>query len=49
MDRFYEIWTLKESYIKCRGQRLSIPLTSFFVEVDKYKNCLPYAGGSEKL
>lgn len=38
LNRFYEIWTLKESYIKCCGQGLSIPLKSFSIEVDQYEN-----------
>lgn len=38
LSRFYEIWTLKESYIKCCGQGLSMPLKSFSIEIDKYKN-----------
>lgn len=38
LDRFYEIWTLKESYIKCCGQGLSIPLKSFSIEADQYEN-----------
>jgi len=37
LSKFYEIWTLKESYIKCCGQGLSIPLKSFSIEVDKYE------------
>ncbi len=38
INRFYEIWTLKESYIKLCGQGLSIPLKSFSIEIDQYKN-----------
>lgn len=38
LNRFYEMWTLKESYIKCCGQGLSIPLKSFSIEVDQYEN-----------
>ncbi|WP_234119117.1 4'-phosphopantetheinyl transferase family protein [Clostridium hydrogenum] len=38
LSKFYEIWTLKESYIKCCGQGLSIPLKSFSIDIDKYEN-----------
>lgn len=38
IDRFYEIWTLKESYTKCWGQGLSISLKSFSIEIDQFKN-----------
>lgn len=38
LDRFYEMWTLKESYIKCCGQGLSIPLKSFSIEINQYEN-----------
>lgn len=38
LDRFYEIWTLKESYIKCCGRGLTMPLRSFSIEIDQYEN-----------
>ncbi len=38
LSKFYEVWTLKESYIKCCGQGLSMPLKSFSIELDQYEN-----------
>lgn len=38
LNRFYEIWTLKESYIKCCGKGLSIPLKSFSIKIDSYED-----------
>jgi 4'-phosphopantetheinyl transferase len=34
-ERFFELWTLKESYVKYKGKGLQIPLNSFSVT---YKN-----------
>ena len=38
LSRFYEIWTLKESYMKCIGKGFSIPLKSFSVCMDEYES-----------
>lgn len=35
LDYFYSLWTLKESYIKCIGKGLSIPLNQFKVNLNK--------------
>lgn len=48
LDRFYEIWTLKESYIKCCGQGLSMPLKSFSIEVDQFKNIKVFSNNEYK-
>lgn len=33
LDLFYELWTLKESYIKSRGTGLSTPLNTFSITI----------------
>ncbi len=48
LSRFYEIWTLKESFIKCCGQGLSMPLKSFSIDIDEYKNIRVFTYGKHK-
>ncbi|WP_242954225.1 4'-phosphopantetheinyl transferase family protein [Clostridium puniceum] len=38
LKKFYEIWTLKESYIKCCGTGLSMPLKEFLIDFDRHNN-----------
>ncbi|MCP1396572.1 MULTISPECIES: 4'-phosphopantetheinyl transferase family protein [Bacillus cereus group] len=37
LNKFYDIWTLKESYIKCCGKGLSLSLKSFSIEISGLK------------
>lgn len=49
LERFYELWTLKESFVKAVGMGLSMPLDSFTFSYDAGEDCFrlkapdPYA------
>ena len=47
VDRFYEIWTLKEAYVKFKSKGLSIPLESFTIFFDRYNNIKVKKSGKE--
>lgn len=49
MRKFYEVWTLKESYIKCYGSGLSMSLKSFSIKIDSYKAVRILSDNGEKV
>lgn len=47
--KFYEMWTLKESYIKCCRKGLSISLNSFSIEKDEFGNIKVVSGHKDNI
>ena len=41
--RFRDVWTIKESYVKCIGKGLTIPLKSFTADYGKISSGVPAA------
>ncbi len=38
LNLFFEIWVLKESYLKMKGIGLSLDLKSFYINIDEDKD-----------
>lgn len=41
--RFYELWTLKEAYVKARGLGLAMPLHTFSIRIDDGRAAVTFA------
>lgn len=47
-NRFYRLWTLKESYVKAFGQGFAIPMNSFCVGIDRNDRAYLVRGHGEE-